>query len=226
MVNDTYDSRHVHEPEIVPQLDAEGRCLICGLICERDERDRQIARLRAEVELQVRQMGEFAERSEDDMNTLRAEIERLTDCERVAAETVTELMALRSVRDAVWPLYEMSKEPMPNDPERWAKRHWPVWEACAALDAAMTTRRQIMEAVFTLQYRLPDPVIDTGADGQVRTNGVPTWELHTHEFKLVFSSAEELDELLQPYDEDVEKSGWLMHWVPTLAEQKVRALGR
>ncbi len=27
----TFDPRHPHEPEIPPTLDAEGRCLVCGL---------------------------------------------------------------------------------------------------------------------------------------------------------------------------------------------------
>lgn len=32
----TYSMKHPHEPQIPPALDAEGRCLVCGLLVERD----------------------------------------------------------------------------------------------------------------------------------------------------------------------------------------------
>ena len=31
-VSNESSTKHPHEPEIAPQLDAEGRCLICGLL--------------------------------------------------------------------------------------------------------------------------------------------------------------------------------------------------
>lgn len=76
----------------------------------------EIARLRAEVELQQRQFEEFAERSADDIGTLRAEVERWKDaCEHeidkarkvqtaLSAElaaTLAEVEALRRVRELV-----------------------------------------------------------------------------------------------------------------------------
>jgi len=43
-------SKHPHEPEIPPALDSEGRCLVCGLLVDRDalrrERDDAHAALR------------------------------------------------------------------------------------------------------------------------------------------------------------------------------------
>ena len=34
---DTYSTKHPHEPEIPPALDPEGRCLVCRILVERDE---------------------------------------------------------------------------------------------------------------------------------------------------------------------------------------------
>jgi hypothetical protein len=31
-----FDPKHPHEPEIPPHFDEDGRCLICVMICERD----------------------------------------------------------------------------------------------------------------------------------------------------------------------------------------------
>jgi hypothetical protein len=45
----TYDPRHPHEPEIPPALDAEGRCLVCGLMVRREEAERAQQALRRGV---------------------------------------------------------------------------------------------------------------------------------------------------------------------------------
>jgi hypothetical protein len=37
-----FDPKHPHEPEISPQFDADGRCLICLMICERDNAIREL----------------------------------------------------------------------------------------------------------------------------------------------------------------------------------------
>jgi hypothetical protein len=46
MSDNTFDPKHPHEPEIPPHFDADGRCLICVMICERDNaiRERDEAR--------------------------------------------------------------------------------------------------------------------------------------------------------------------------------------
>ena len=42
MSDNTFDPRHPHEPEIPPHFDADGRCLICVMICERDNAIREL----------------------------------------------------------------------------------------------------------------------------------------------------------------------------------------
>jgi len=37
-----FDPKHLHEPEISPQFDVDGRCLICLMICERDNAIREL----------------------------------------------------------------------------------------------------------------------------------------------------------------------------------------
>jgi hypothetical protein len=37
-----FDPKHPHEPEISPQFDVDGRCLICLMICERDNAIREL----------------------------------------------------------------------------------------------------------------------------------------------------------------------------------------
>jgi hypothetical protein len=48
-----FDPKHPHEPEISPQFDADGRCLICVMICKRDrairERDEAIKQIHEEA---------------------------------------------------------------------------------------------------------------------------------------------------------------------------------
>ena len=41
MSDNTFDPQHPHEPEIPPHFDADGRCLICVMICERDNAIRE-----------------------------------------------------------------------------------------------------------------------------------------------------------------------------------------
>ena len=48
----TFDPRHLHEPEIAPVFDAEGRCLVCG--CQ--WRDEQIAQRDAVIHEYVKHM--------------------------------------------------------------------------------------------------------------------------------------------------------------------------
>lgn len=107
---------------------------------QRKHYEEQIARLRAEVELQVRQMGEFAERSEDDMNTLRAEVERLerdkgiligqsVEAGKLFNEMTAEVEALRTVRGAAELIdADLNDAAIPEISHRRALR--------AALDAA------------------------------------------------------------------------------------------
>jgi hypothetical protein len=45
--SNSYSPRHPHEPEIPPALDAEGRCLICGLFVERDRLQQAVDRAHA-----------------------------------------------------------------------------------------------------------------------------------------------------------------------------------
>jgi hypothetical protein len=40
--NNTYSTKHPHEPEIPPSFDEEGRCLVCCLIVERDKYKRAL----------------------------------------------------------------------------------------------------------------------------------------------------------------------------------------
>jgi len=37
-----FDPKHPHEPEISPQFDVDGRCLICVMICQRDKAIREL----------------------------------------------------------------------------------------------------------------------------------------------------------------------------------------
>jgi hypothetical protein len=37
-----FDPKHPHEPEISPQFDVDGRCLICVMICKRDKAIREL----------------------------------------------------------------------------------------------------------------------------------------------------------------------------------------
>lgn len=41
-----YDPRHEHEPEIPPAFDDEGRCLVCCLLVERDNLNREHHQIR------------------------------------------------------------------------------------------------------------------------------------------------------------------------------------
>ncbi len=48
-MNDNFcSSKHPHEPEIKPQLDTEGRCLICGLLCNIDSLNAQLTQAQNE----------------------------------------------------------------------------------------------------------------------------------------------------------------------------------
>jgi hypothetical protein len=65
MSDNTFDPKHPHEPEIPPHFDADGRCLICVMICKRDnairERDEAIKQIHEEArdyELQIKKLCE------------------------------------------------------------------------------------------------------------------------------------------------------------------------
>jgi len=65
MIENTFDPQHPHEPEIPPHFDADGRCLICVMICKRDrairERDEAIKQIHEEArdyELQIKKLCE------------------------------------------------------------------------------------------------------------------------------------------------------------------------
>lgn len=75
---DTYDPKHVHEPEVAPQHDDEGRCLVCVLMCRMDEKaSLRIAAARREGVIEgLERALEFSNSSVDRMD-IRAEIERL-----------------------------------------------------------------------------------------------------------------------------------------------------
>ena len=103
-----FDPKHPHEPEISPQFDVDGRCLICVMICQRDKAIRElniekkiaqkaclrIARLERvcdEAREQNAKLQDIAERAidylnqsyrngfEDEANELRAELDQIKE---------------------------------------------------------------------------------------------------------------------------------------------------
>jgi hypothetical protein len=82
MSDNTFDPKHPHEPEIPPHFDADGRCLICVMICERDNaiRERDEARekyddLATEHMLAINKLAEERDEARDRMAQLLNEKE-------------------------------------------------------------------------------------------------------------------------------------------------------
>ena len=91
MIENTFDPQHPHEPEIPPHFDADGRCLICVMICKRDrairERDEAIKQIHEEArdyELQIKKLCEAYNDLGEQNAKLKMEIE---DTERAFIAT-------------------------------------------------------------------------------------------------------------------------------------------
>ena len=81
-------SKHPHEPEIPPALDSEGRCLVCGLLVDRDALRRERDDAHAEIARKERLLQMIV----DDNHLLS----RADDWERLAVRhSVTARAALR-----------------------------------------------------------------------------------------------------------------------------------
>ena len=92
MSDNTFDPKHPHEPEIPPHFDADGRCLICVMICKRDnairERDEWAAmcgRYKQERVDARQQYDDLAAEHMLTMNKLAEERDEARERERIAA---------------------------------------------------------------------------------------------------------------------------------------------
>lgn len=68
-----FDPKHPHEPEISPQFDVDGRCLICLMICKRDNAIRE----RDELMKDVRKLQDIKQKHEHEELVAAQENDRL-----------------------------------------------------------------------------------------------------------------------------------------------------
>lgn len=68
-----FDPKHPHEPEISPQFDVDGRCLICLMICKRDNAIRE----RDELMKDVRKLQNIKQKHEHEELVAAQENDRL-----------------------------------------------------------------------------------------------------------------------------------------------------
>ena len=68
-----FDPKHPHEPEIPPHFDADGRCLICVMICKRDRAIRE----RDELMKDVRKLQDIKQKHEHEKLVAAQENDRL-----------------------------------------------------------------------------------------------------------------------------------------------------
>lgn len=85
----SYNPKHPHEPEIPPCMNAEGRCLVCGLMCRNDELQ---AMLTTEKEL----CDTACKQAEEAEGLLADERSARQDAERDAICYANEVMAVMS----------------------------------------------------------------------------------------------------------------------------------
>jgi len=115
MSDNTFDPKHPHEPEIPPHFDADGRCLICVMICKRDrairERDEAIKQIHEEArdyELQIKKLCE----AYNDLGEQNAKLRDIADALAVALERLDALYRSEQDPEASMPRPDWLRRPL------------------------------------------------------------------------------------------------------------------